>query len=143
YFYLHQDKFLDQEWFLNAFDSWRKSDITILGFNELKSNRITPYRAKINIEVNSGMDWFNANIQIRFGSQTVPLKQLRRAIRNRSKYIELDDGTHGLLPEEWMEKIAQYLRAGDIDQELLKIPKINFAEVKNLFDQEVLSQEVQ
>ena len=143
YFYLHQDKFLDQEWFLNAFDSWRKSDITILGFNELKSNRITPYRAKINIEVNSGMDWFNANVQIRFGSQTVPLKQLRRAIRNRSKYIELDDGTHGLLPEEWMEKIAQYLRAGDIDQELLKIPKINFSDVKNLFDQEVLSQEVQ
>ena len=39
------------------------------------------------------MDWFNANVQDRFGSQTVPLKQLRRAIRNRSKYIELDDGT--------------------------------------------------
>lgn len=36
YFYLHKDKFLDEDWFLGAFETWRNEGIIILGFNELK-----------------------------------------------------------------------------------------------------------
>jgi hypothetical protein len=30
YFYLHRDKFLDENWFLDAFEAWRNENITIL-----------------------------------------------------------------------------------------------------------------
>lgn len=69
YFYLHKDKFLDDEWFLNAFESWRSEGIQILGFNDIKSNKLNPYRAKINIEVTSGIDWFNAQLKVGFGNK--------------------------------------------------------------------------
>jgi len=143
YFYLHRDKFLDYDWFLEAFDAWRKENITILGFNELKNNSLNPYRAKINIQVISGMDWFNAKLKVRFGKKEASLKQFHRAIRNKSKFVQLDDGTKGILPDEWITKITQYFQVGDIDDELLKIPKINFTEVASLFEKEVLSEEVQ
>jgi hypothetical protein len=42
-----------------------------------------------------------------------------------------------------MEKISTYFQAGEIDEELLKIPKINFTEVSSLFEKEILSKEVQ
>lgn len=143
YFYLHRDKFLDNNWFLGAFETWRNEGITILGFNELKNNKLNSHRAKINIQITSGLDWFNAKLKVGFGPKEASLKQLHRSIRNKSKFVQLDDGSLGILPEEWMEKIAAYFHAGEIDEELLKIPKINFTEVTSLFEKEVLSQEVQ
>ncbi len=143
YFYLHRDKFLDNNWFLEAFETWRNDGIIILGFNELKNNKLNPHRAKINIHITSGLDWFNAKLKVGFGPKEASLKQLHRAIRNKSKFVQLDDGSMGILPEEWMEKISAYFRAGEIDEELLKIPKINFTEVTSLFEKEILSQEIQ
>ncbi|MDW9379528.1 DEAD/DEAH box helicase [Chryseobacterium sp. JV558] len=143
YFYLHRDKFLDNNWFLEAFDTWRNEGIIILGFNELKNNKLNSHRAKINIQITSGLDWFNAKLKVGFGPKEASLKQLHRSIRNKSKFVQLDDGSMGILPEEWMEKIAAYFHAGEIDEELLKIPKINFTEVTSLFEKEVLSQEIQ
>ncbi|BAP31385.1 Snf2 family protein [Chryseobacterium sp. StRB126] len=143
YFYLHRDKFLDDNWFLNAFELWRNEGIIILGFNELKNNNLNPHRAKINIQITSGLDWFNAKLKVGFGQKEATLKQLHRTIRNKSKFVQLDDGSLGILPEEWMGKIAAYFQAGEIDEELLKIPKINFTEISSLFEKEVLSSEVQ
>lgn len=143
YFYLHKDKFLDADWFLKAFEAWREEGVTILGFNELKNNKLNPHRAKINIQVTSGIDWFNAKLGVRFGGKEVPLKQIHRALRNKTKFVQLDDGTQGILPDEWIGKISRYFQAGDIDEELLKIPKINFTEVSTMFEKEILSKEVQ
>ena len=47
------------------------------------------------------------------------------------------------MPEEWIHKIVRYFQAGDIDEELLKIPKISYTEIQDLFEKEVLSEEVQ
>src|SRR5690606_23553050 len=110
---------------------------------ELKNNALNPHRAKINIQVISGVDWFNAKLKVHFGQKEASLKQLHRTIRNKSKFVQLDDGTQGILPDEWMEKIARYFQAGDIEGDLLKIPKINFTEIATLFEKEVLSEEVQ
>src|SRR5690606_36396937 len=143
YFYLHRDKFFGDQWFLEAFEVWRNENITILGFNELKNNTLNPHRAKINIQVISGVDWFNAQLKVRFGQKEASLRQLHRTIRNKSKFVQLDDGTRGILPDEWIEKIARYFQVGNIEDDLLKIPKISFAEVATLFEKEVLSEEVQ
>ncbi|UTX49244.1 DEAD/DEAH box helicase [Chryseobacterium sp. MA9] len=143
YFYLHRDKFLDNNWFLDAFEIWRNEGVTILGFNEIKNNKLNSHRAKINIQITSGLDWFNAKLKVGFGPKEASLKQLHRAIRNKSKFVQLDDGSLGILPEEWIGKIAAYFHAGEIDEELLKIPKINFTEITSLFEKEILSQEVQ
>lgn len=143
YFYLHRDKFLDNNWFLDAFEIWRNEGVTILGFNELKNNKLNPHRAKINIQITSGLDWFNAKLKVGFGPKEATLKQLHRTLRNKSKFVQLDDGSLGILPEEWIDKLTAYFQAGEIDEDLLKIPKISFTEISSLFEKEVLSKEVQ
>lgn len=143
YFYLHKDKFLDDDWFLGAFEAWRNNNITILGFDEIKSNKLNSHRAKISIEVISGIDWFNAELKVGFGKKRAKLKQVHRAIRNKSKFVQLDDGTQGILPLEWIDKISRYFQLGDMEDEIIKIPKINFTEISELFEKEMLSEEVQ
>jgi len=141
--YLHRKYFLDKDWFLNAFDEWHNQGIQIIGFNTLRGNKLSRFKGKIQIEVLSGQNWFNANMQVKFGPKSVSLKKLEKAVRNRSQFINLDDGTLGILPEEWLEKFEAYFNAAEIiEDELIQIPKYKFSEIDLLFDKKELDQEV-
>lgn len=143
YFYLHIDKFMDENWFLDVFEEWKNQHILVLGFNDIRKNKLNPNKAKVVLGVSSGIDWFNATLKVSFGKQTVSLKQLHKAIRDKSKYVQLDDGTLGILPSEWINKFARYFRVGEIIDEMIRIPKSNFSEMNELFEKEVLSKEIE
>ncbi|MBP8067025.1 MAG: DEAD/DEAH box helicase, partial [Pedobacter sp.] len=134
-FYLHRKHFLNAEWFLKAFETWRSKGIAILGFNELKDNKLSQYAAEIAIHVNSGIDWFETAIKVKFDKQVVSLKHLHKSIRNKSKFVQLDDGTRGMLPDEWLEKFENYFGAGEIVDNLIHTPNINYATVQELYEE--------
>jgi SNF2 family DNA or RNA helicase len=142
HFYLHKERFLQEDWFLNAFEEWQRHDISILGFNELKGNRLNQNKAVVSIKVLSGINWFNTVINVRFGNKTASLKQLHKSILHKNKYVLLDDGTLGILPVEWVDKLSSYFQSGEITGEVLQIPKINFSTVSTLFSEEVLDNTV-
>lgn len=142
YFYLHKDRFLNEDWFLTAFEEWENQGITVLGFNRLKDNKLSPYKAKIAIHVKSGLNWFNTVVNVRFGKQRVNVAHLHRSIRNKDRFVQLDDGTVGILPAEWIEKFAAYFNAGEIIDGELLTPKINFSAVASLYDPGIMDDEV-
>lgn len=143
FFYLHINKFMDENWFLDVFEEWKNQHILVLGFNDIKKNKLNTNKATVSIGVSSGIDWFNATVKVNFGKQTVQLKQLHKAIKDKNKYVQLDDGTLGILPSDWINKFAKYFRAGEVVDELIRIPKSNFIEMKELFEREVLSKEIE
>ncbi|MGF1923821.1 MAG: SNF2-related protein [Bacteroidia bacterium] len=140
-FYLHRKRFLEPDWFLNAFEAWRSRGIAILGFNELKSNNLSQFKAEVAIHVNSGIDWFETAIKVKFDQQNVSLKHLHKSIRNKSKFVQLDDGTTGILPEEWLSKFEGYFSAGEIVGEKLHTANINYIAVEQLYETELLDLE--
>ncbi|WP_276090195.1 DEAD/DEAH box helicase [Pedobacter sp. JY14-1] len=135
-FYLHRKRFLEEDWFLEAFSVWRSKGIAILGFNTLNNNKINQYKAEIDISVISGIDWFETGIKVRFGNQTASMKHLHRSIRNKSKFVQLDDGTQGIIPAEWLEKFEGYFGAGELIEERLITSLINYSAVQELYDEE-------
>jgi len=143
YFYLHKKHFLDEEWFLSTFEEWQKQNITVFGFDEIEGNKINPHRAKIDIKVISGINWFNALISVQFGKKKAAIKKLHNAIRNQSKYVQLDDGTVGIIPLEWIDKFSNYFNSGEIsDNDILTIPKVNFSAIEEFYDEEMLDETV-
>lgn len=139
YFYLHRKHFLNENWFLNVFEEWRNHGISIIGFNFIKNNNISPFKGKVTVEVKSGINWFNVNINLNFGIRKAAIKKLEKAVRNRSKFITLDDGTVGILPEEWIEKFATYFEAGEIDDRgNILVSKNNFSTIDHLFEEHQL-----
>jgi superfamily II DNA or RNA helicase len=140
--YLHKKRFLDEDWFLSVFEEWQAQQITVLGFNELKGNNINPNPVKITIEVRSGLNWFDSTFEVKFGSQKVSLKHLHKSIRNKNKFIQLGDGTMGILPQEWIDKFTAYFTAAEIVDDTLRTPKVNFSGIAELYEEEVLSEEV-
>lgn len=139
YFYLHKRHFLDETWFLPIFDRWREEAIEVYGFNELTNNDLNPFPVSITIRVISGINWFNATYDVRYGKRKVSLKKIQAALRNKRKYIALDDGTKGILPQEWIDKFSAYFQVGEVvDDGTIRFAKANFETVATLFDQTAL-----
>ena len=143
YFYLHKKHFLNEEWFLSTFEEWQKQNITVFGFDEIEGNKLNPHQPKIDIKVISGINWFNVLVSVQFGKKKATVKKLQHAIRNQSKYVQLDDGTLGIIPQQWIDKFANYFNSGEIaDDDTLMIPKVNFSAIEEFYDEEMLDEEV-
>ncbi|MBC3538763.1 SNF2-related protein [Rufibacter sediminis] len=141
-FYLHKSRFLLNDWFLEAFESWREQGITLLGFKDLTVTKVNPHKAKISILVSSGINWFDTSLDVQFGKQRAGLKDLHRALRNKQRFVTLDDGTQGILPQEWLERLQKYFAVGEVAGDHLRTAKMNFSALEDLYETEVLSQEV-
>lgn len=141
-FYLHRSRLLENGWFLHAFGEWRKKNITILGFNQLKNNNLNQHKANISINVMSGIDWFKTAVKLKYGNQVVSLRHLHQSIRNKNKFVKLDDGTMGILPDEWIEKFTKYFNAGEVVEEHIQTPKISFTAIEELYEDQLLDESV-
>lgn len=141
FYYLHKQEFLESGWFLDAFENWRNNEFSILGFNQLRNNRMNSHKMSVKTSVNSGIDWFEIHAQVNFGDQQVNLKEVQKAVLNKTRYVKLGNGTVGVMPTEWVDKFGSYFRAGVIKDDFIKTHHTNFQLIDDLFEKEVLSEE--
>jgi SNF2 family DNA or RNA helicase len=142
-FHLTKTDFLDKGWYLDAIEEWRKHGIKVLGFQEIDRKRLNTYKPSVTVTVTSGLDWFETNLDVRYGKQKASLRQLHKSLKNGSKYVTLDDGTLGMLPAAWVERMKTYFEAGIVHEEIIRTPKVNFSTIETVYDAEMLSGEVQ
>lgn len=77
----------------------------------------------ISMEVKSGVDWFDLDGAAQFGDTKVPLPRLLKAIKQGEQTIRLDDGTFGVVPEEWMKKYGLLAGMAGADGEKLRFTR--------------------
>ncbi|HHB79165.1 MAG TPA: hypothetical protein ENK85_08030 [Saprospiraceae bacterium] len=143
-FYLNYNQLLKQDWFFDFFAATKHAHIRLFGVKKLKRLKYSPHRAQISTNISSGQDWFDLNIRVSFGDEVVKLADLRKAVIKQSKFIQLKDGKLGLIPEEWLQKLAGYFRVGEMQADQLKISKRKFSIIDQLFEdidnQEILEE---
>jgi SNF2 family DNA or RNA helicase len=133
-FQLGINELFENEWFFSAFEKLKSVGIEVLGFSQLQKLKYNPNRAKINIRASSGIDWFDLEILVSFGEQSVALKDVRKAIFNRQHYIRLGDGTLGILPQEWIEKYASVLKMGQLGKgDTLRMSNFHLSLIDELY----------
>ena len=62
--------------------------------------------AAFNIEVSSGVDWFELHGGVEYGEVSAKLPELLEALRRGENIVRLDDGTYGMLPEDWLRRVG-------------------------------------
>ena len=68
--------------------------------------------AKFELKVASGVDWFELHGRADFEGHSVEMPQLLRAIARGEHSVPLDDGTYGLLPEDWLKRYRMVAALG-------------------------------
>jgi superfamily II DNA or RNA helicase len=68
----------------------------------------------LEMQVKSGVDWFELHGQVDFGDgRAVPIGDLLAALRRGEATVVLDDGTRGMVPEEWLRRYAKMAAFGE------------------------------
>jgi len=77
----------------------------------------------IKMEISSGVDWFDLEGRAEFGDAKVALPRLLRAIKQGEQTVRLDDGTLGIIPEEWVRKYDMLASLGSVDEDRLRFTR--------------------
>jgi len=70
--------------------------------------------------VASGVDWFDLETEIDFGGSAASLPQLLDALKRNERFVQLDDGSQGMLPQEWLERFAPLADLAEVDGDRLR-----------------------
>jgi len=80
------------------------------GWHVEASGRIYRQPGTPSLSLRSGIDWFELHGEVEYEGQRAQLPDLLAALNRGETFVALDDGTVGLLPEEWLRR--QGLLAG-------------------------------
>jgi superfamily II DNA or RNA helicase len=64
------------------------------------------------LHLSSGVDWFELRGTIEYEGIQIPIPRLLSALKRKENTIRLDDGSYGMLPEEWLSKYGTLVSLG-------------------------------
>jgi non-specific serine/threonine protein kinase len=134
FFYIKTQEALKSLWLIEAIDKLKAEGVQVFGLKELKKIKYNLHKPTFNTHLSSGIDWFEMNVDISFGDQKVDLRQLRKAIVKKSNYVELGDGTLGIIPKQWIEKYEKYFKIGQTKKDHIEISNYNFNVIEELYE---------
>jgi|694.fasta_scaffold03707_15 non-specific serine/threonine protein kinase len=125
---------LKNNWFFLFVDAMKEMEVPVIGFDVLKNFKFNTEKPNTKIRISSGMDWFDAKVDVLFGDQQVSISEIKRALTNKQQFVQLNDGTLGILPEEWLKKYSLLFRVGEGKNNDLRLSKYHLSIIDELYD---------
>jgi hypothetical protein len=89
--------------------------LTELGWKVSAAGKLFRQPGKSSASVASGVDWFELHGAVAYGETTAQLPKLLAALKRGETMVTLDDGSYGLLPEEWLRRFGHVAAMGEAD----------------------------
>lgn len=125
---------LKNNWLFTFIQAMQEAQIPVLGWETLKKFRFNPNKALTQLQISSNMDWFDVDIKISFGKQQANITQIQKALTKQQPYVQLEDGSLGILDEEWIKKYGILFKIGEKNNNQLKITNHHFNIIDDLFE---------
>jgi SNF2 family DNA or RNA helicase len=126
---------LKNNWFFLFIDAMKEMKTPVFGFEALKNFRFNTAKPQTKIFISSNTDWFDAKVDIVFGDQRVTVAEVKRALANKQQFVQLNDGTLGILPDEWLRKYSLLFRVGEGSSNNLKLSRYHLSVVDELYEE--------
>lgn len=126
---------LKNNWFFLFVDVMNEKKIPVFGFEALKNFRFNTARPSTHIRLSSGVDWFDARVELSFDGQQIGISEIQKALSNKQSFVQLGDGSLGVLPEEWIKKYGLLFKLGEGSQDKLRLSKYHLSIIDELYEQ--------
>ena len=125
---------LKNNWFFLFVDAMKEMKVPVYGFDALKNFRFNTSKPTTMIHLSSGMDWFDAKVELSFGEQSIGIAEIQKALANKQSFVQLNDGTLGILPDEWIKKYALLFKVGEGKNNQLRLSKFHLSVIDELYE---------
>jgi non-specific serine/threonine protein kinase len=126
---------LKNNWFFLFIDTLKEKQIPLYGSDNLKQFKFNTAKPTTKLYISSNTDWFDAKVEISFGDQKVSVQDIKNMLSNKQQYVELKDGSLGVLPEKWLNKYSLLFKVGEGKVDNLKLSKYHFSIIDELYEQ--------
>lgn len=109
------------DFLLNQVPRLAEGGYEVYGEEQLSAARVNRNRPTISFTVSSGIDWFDLDAVVSYGEMEVSMKELRKVIRKKGRYIKLADGSIGAIPEEWIARYRHLFALAEETDEGLRL----------------------
>ncbi len=135
-FLLSATEAMKGSWYFSFMEKLQEQGVEIIGYEKLKQLRINPHKPITTLQMSSGIDWFDADIELSFGEERVSIAEVKQALNRKQNFVSLKDGSIGLLSEEWMEKYGLMVKLGTVNKDQkLRLKKFHFSAIEALSDE--------
>lgn len=135
-FLLSSTEALKGNWYFNFMDVLKENNVQIVGHENLKQMRINPNKPKTQLQISSGIDWFDADVELVFGDEKVSIGDVKKALTKKQNFVTLSDGSIGLLTEDWLDKYALMIKLGSVNGgNQIRLKKFHFTAIESLSDE--------
>jgi len=125
---------LKNNWFFLFVDAMKEMNVPVFGFEALKNFRFNTAKPSTQIHLSSGMDWFDAKVELTFGEQRIGITEIQKALANKQSFVQLNDGTLGILPDEWIQKYALLFKVGEGRNNQLRLSRFHLSVIDDLYE---------
>lgn len=77
----------------------------------------------LQFQVKSNIDWFELHARVEFDGRTIPFPELLSALARGDSTVRLDDGSLGILPEEWFQQYSLLAGLGVSQDDYIRFGK--------------------
>lgn len=131
-FLLPSKEALKGNWYFEFMDKMKEEGVKIIGYDNLRQLKINPNKPKTKLQIATGIDWFDTEIELSFGDERVSIADVKKALSKKQNFVTLRDGSMGLLPEEWMSKYSLMVKMGTLNgSNTLRLKKLHLAALED------------
>ncbi|MDQ6843018.1 MAG: SNF2 family helicase [Bacteroidota bacterium] len=125
---------LRNNWFFLFVDEMKEMKIPVYGFEALKNFRFNTSKPATRIHLSSGLDWFDAKVELTFGEQRIGISEIKKALTNKQSFVQLSDGSLGILPDEWINRYSLLFKVGDGRENKLRLSRFHLSVIDDLYE---------
>lgn len=115
-------------------------EYALVGSEKLKEYKINVHPPKLNVQLGHGIDFLEGSASLDFGGQTVSLLDAISQF-NKNHYILLDDGSHALVNEQYMQKLQRLFKKKKNKKDAVEISFFDLPLVEELIEEKAAAEQ--
>ena len=121
------------DWFFLALPGLKDKGFQVIGWNELKNYKVRTAAPKIQVQVSSQIDWFDLNLEIDIEGILLSIKELKKSLKAKSRFVKLQDGSYGRLSDEWVSRFEKLFHYAGQKEDGFQAKRIHVTLIDQLF----------
>jgi superfamily II DNA or RNA helicase len=124
YYYLSFEEAQKKQWFLKVYHKLLELNIEVIGMDMLQHFRYSQHKVKAAVTLKKeGTDALVLQMIISFGEEEVSLVEVQKIVQAGQRAILLQDGSLGILNDEWLQTYGTIIRHGKISGQEIQVPR--------------------